>query len=175
MVNEIDIKNYKSVQDLKLELRRFNVLIGANGSGKSNILEAITFGGAAAAYKLDNEFLVSRGIRITNAKLTKSAFADEMSVKAIEIIFSVGNNKYPHEIIADDAVLPKWTNLGSSLSIYQTLSIINQHKKTLIESGQLTNYNLMKLLWNDNELKIIEDIDVRNNIFFSKNLNIIFI
>ncbi len=170
MVNEIDIKNYKSVQDLKLELRRFNVLIGANGSGKSNILEAITFGGAAAAYKLDNEFLVSRGIRITNAKLTKSAFADEMSVKAIEIIFSVGNNKYPHEIIADDAVLPKWTNLGSSLSIYQTLSIINQHKKTLIESGQLTNYNLMKLLWNDNELKIIEDIDVRNNIFFSNFL-----
>lgn len=60
MIKEVRIKNYKSVKKLKLELGRVNVFIGANGCGKSNILEAIAFGAAAAADKLDNEFLSSR-------------------------------------------------------------------------------------------------------------------
>jgi len=37
MVKEIQITNYKSIVDLTLELGRFNVIIGTNGSGKSNI------------------------------------------------------------------------------------------------------------------------------------------
>ena len=49
MIQEIRIKNFKSVQKLKLELGRVNVLIGANGCGKSNILEAIY-----RIYTLDN-------------------------------------------------------------------------------------------------------------------------
>jgi AAA15 family ATPase/GTPase len=65
MIRQLHINNYKSLFDLTLEVGRFNVLIGENGCGKSNILEAITFAGAAAADKLDNEFLVSRGIRVT--------------------------------------------------------------------------------------------------------------
>ncbi len=34
----IDIKGYKSIKDLHLELKPINVLIGANGAGKSNFL-----------------------------------------------------------------------------------------------------------------------------------------
>ena len=75
MITEIKINNFKSVQNLSLPLGRFNVLIGSNGSGKSNILEAITFAGAASADKLDNEFLGSRGIRTANSQLMKSAFS----------------------------------------------------------------------------------------------------
>lgn len=32
----IDIKGYKSIKELHLELKPINVLIGANGAGKSN-------------------------------------------------------------------------------------------------------------------------------------------
>src|SRR5438067_2182894 len=74
MISEITIQNFKSVEDLTLPLGRVTVLIGENGSGKSNILEAIAFLGAAAANKLDTEFLVSRGIRVTDAALMRSAF-----------------------------------------------------------------------------------------------------
>lgn len=45
MIAQISIKDYKSIVDLKLKLGRFNVLIGENGCGKSNILEALTLGG----------------------------------------------------------------------------------------------------------------------------------
>ena len=61
LVREVSIENYKSIRKLTFELGRVNVLIGANGSGKSNILEAIAFGIAGARYKLDNEYLVPRG------------------------------------------------------------------------------------------------------------------
>ena len=39
MISEISIKNFKSIEDLSLPLGRVTVLIGENGSGKSNILE----------------------------------------------------------------------------------------------------------------------------------------
>jgi len=43
-INEIIIKNFKSIHNIHLKLKKgVNVLIGANGSGKTNILEAIYF------------------------------------------------------------------------------------------------------------------------------------
>ncbi|MCZ0904851.1 AAA family ATPase, partial [Microcoleus sp. HI-ES] len=72
MIGEVRIENYKSIQKLKLELGRVTVLIGENGCGKSNILEAIALASAAANYKLDNEFLAARGIRVTEPRFMRA-------------------------------------------------------------------------------------------------------
>ena len=56
MIRTISIENFKSIYKLEFELGRFNVLIGANGAGKSNVLEGIVFGSAALSKKLDHEF-----------------------------------------------------------------------------------------------------------------------
>lgn len=56
MIQTISIENYKSIQTLTLDLGRVTVLIGENGSGKSNILEAVALGAASATDKLDDEF-----------------------------------------------------------------------------------------------------------------------
>lgn len=53
MITEIEIENSKSLHKLSQEVGRFNVLIGENGCGKSNILEAITFAAAAETNKLE--------------------------------------------------------------------------------------------------------------------------
>jgi predicted ATPase len=74
MIKNITIQNFKSIVNLEMELGRINVLIGENGCGKANILEAIAFAGVAEANKLDFEFLGSRGIRVTNPELMYSAF-----------------------------------------------------------------------------------------------------
>lgn len=63
MIREVTIHNFKSIPDLEMSLGRVNVLIGANGAGKSNILEALALASAAADDKLDSEFLASRGVR----------------------------------------------------------------------------------------------------------------
>lgn len=74
VISEIRIRNFKSIDDLTLKPGRVTVLIGENGSGKSNILEAIAFAAAASADKLDNEFLFNRGIRVTDYPWMQSAF-----------------------------------------------------------------------------------------------------
>ncbi len=91
MVKQIHIENYKSVQSLDIELGRLNVFIGANGCGKTNVLEAIALGSAAAADKLDNEFLGSRGIRTVQPNYMKSGFTLHNSENPI--ILSIQNHE----------------------------------------------------------------------------------
>ena len=74
MLRRIHVQNFKSIADLTMEPGRVNVLIGENGCGKSNFLEALAFASAAEADKLDNEFLASRGVRVTAPEFMRSAF-----------------------------------------------------------------------------------------------------
>lgn len=76
MFREIEIENFKSIEKLKLSLGRVTVLIGENGCGKSNLLEAIAFAGAAARGAVEHEFLYSRGIRVTAPEFMRSALAE---------------------------------------------------------------------------------------------------
>src|SRR6516225_8751465 len=38
MLKKVEIKGYRSIKETSLELRPLNVLIGANGAGKSNLV-----------------------------------------------------------------------------------------------------------------------------------------
>lgn len=81
MIREIEIEGFKSIERLELGLGRVTVLIGENGCGKSNILEAIAFASAAYADRLDNEFLASRGIRNVEPGLMRPAFVGEVAAR----------------------------------------------------------------------------------------------
>ena len=85
LFRRIMIRNYKSIESESIELGRVNVFIGENGAGKSNVLEAIAFAGAAAANKVDNEFLTARGMRVTSTKLMRSVFKQETNELPIDI------------------------------------------------------------------------------------------
>lgn len=108
MVKEVTIENYKSVQDLNLELGRINVLIGANGCGKSNILEAIALGSAAAEHKLSNEVLSSRGIRVTDPEWMRSGFSHTMATENISIQFKINKDQIQIELSNDNAIFSEW-------------------------------------------------------------------
>ena len=88
MINEISIQNFKSIVSLDLELGRFNVIIGPNGCGKSNILEAISFASAAAQNKLDYEYLVNRDVRMADAKFMVNAFEDDEVDRNSDVVTS---------------------------------------------------------------------------------------
>lgn len=117
MISKLEIHNYKSLNDLTLEVGRFNVLIGENGCGKSNLLEAIAFAAAAASGKLDNEFLVSRGIRVTEPKLMRSAFDDENLSAPIKINVTFDNTTTSQKctLIHDNESYSKWSCLEVEL------------------------------------------------------------
>lgn len=53
MLRRIHIENFKSLQNVTLDLQRINLLIGPNNSGKSNFLKAIEFFHQRAYYEID--------------------------------------------------------------------------------------------------------------------------
>ena len=91
MITNINIKNYKSVVDVNLPLGRFNLLIGANGCGKSNILEGIALGAAASSDKLEYEYFANRGIRVVDPNFMLPAFED-ITANDITIAMTDDNN-----------------------------------------------------------------------------------
>lgn len=73
-VRDIHIKGFKSIANQSFALGRVNCLIGANGVGKSNILEAIGILGAAASGRVDDESIIRRGVRAGLPRLYKTSF-----------------------------------------------------------------------------------------------------
>ena len=70
MIRKLTVKGFKTlIQDEPIELGRVNCFIGANGVGKSNILEALGVLGAAANGVVDDESLLRRGVRAGVPKL----------------------------------------------------------------------------------------------------------
>jgi energy-coupling factor transporter ATP-binding protein EcfA2 len=67
-----------------------NVLIGANGSGKTALLEAIGMLSAATSGTVDDESLQRRGVRLGIPQLYKSSFKD-INAKHIDLSMQYGN------------------------------------------------------------------------------------
>ncbi len=75
MLQEFSVRTFKSLADVTVDLGLVNVFIGANGGGKSNLLEALGLLSAAADGKVDDQSLLARGVRPGVPALYKSAFA----------------------------------------------------------------------------------------------------
>lgn len=84
MISEFHIKGFKSILDHTIELGRVNVFIGENGSGKTNILEAVATMAAAISNKLGVEELYTRGVRIAKPSIMISSFSKAKQAKEVE-------------------------------------------------------------------------------------------
>ena len=69
MLRRIHIENFKSLQNVTLDLQRINLLIGPNNSGKSNFLKAIKY------------VLVNEGDNDENLSFKK--YSDDILIEAI--------------------------------------------------------------------------------------------
>ena len=74
MLNSLAIERFKSIRTTDLHFGRVNLFIGGNGSGKSNILEAIGVISAALERGTSDADLRRKGVRLTPPELMKSAF-----------------------------------------------------------------------------------------------------
>lgn len=130
MINQITIQNFKSVVNASFPLSTFNVMIGANGCGKSNILEAIAIAAASSSNKLDYEYFANRGIRVVEPLFMFPAFED-MNASEIHLHIETNENDVSDFKIRynKDAKPPRWedTNMNAS-------SFINLVKETGIKS-----------------------------------------
>lgn len=98
MIDKLTVKSFKSLESVEIDLGQLNVFVGANGSGKSNLLEALGVLGAAAFGRVDDESLLRRGVRPGVPQLYKSAFPSTQKEKRSHIFFGAKNSNAEYEI-----------------------------------------------------------------------------
>lgn len=78
MFTKVSVEGFKSLQHLDgLELGTVNVFIGANGSGKSNLLEAVGILATAASGRVADQELLHHGVRAGEPALYKTSLKNQ--------------------------------------------------------------------------------------------------
>lgn len=85
MISKLQFQNFKSLLDVSFEPGNLNVFIGANGSGKSAILEALGVLSASITGTVDDGGLNERGVRLGTPALYKSSFRDLKLPQSIQL------------------------------------------------------------------------------------------
>jgi predicted ATPase len=136
VIRNLRIQGFKTAVDVSLELGQLNILIGANGAGKSNVLEALGLLACAAAGRVDYRTLQARGVRLGTPVLYKSALrsqkrliehiALEVSSERARYRVRLGNptqgatvawSYAAEEFVEDDCVLGERTDRARVLSL----------------------------------------------------------
>lgn len=94
-VKRLKVKNFKSFEKLDIELKNFNVIIGANASGKSNFLEILKFLKDVAERGLGNAISMQGGQKyFQNLKIgNTNNFAIEITFE-YDFMFGADNLNY---------------------------------------------------------------------------------
>jgi hypothetical protein len=92
VIETLKIERFKSIRELNLSFGRVNIFIGGNGSGKSNLLEAIGVMSAALSRGISDSDFGRKGVRITPPALMKSAFKGLELPKSLRLRATLGSN-----------------------------------------------------------------------------------
>jgi predicted ATPase len=110
MLTQVTVEGFKSLRNVQnLALGRVNVFIGANSSGKSNLLEAIGVLGAAMSGHVDDQALLRRGVRPPTAALFTSSLGKTVAeAVTLRVVWSGDNQtieckaRFPNRPEADE-------------------------------------------------------------------------
>ena len=97
-LRRVSIRNYKSIAECDVELGKFTIIVGRNGSGKSNFLDAIRFVVDGLNTSLDHAMKARGGIEVVRRRSTGHPHNF-----AIELSFGLSNDReclYGFEIAA---------------------------------------------------------------------------
>lgn len=140
-ISQIEVKNFKSFNDLKINLNNFNVLVGAASSGKSNFIEIFKFikdiseNFEDGIYKHGGSFLQN-----FNINTTKPSY--------LRVVFTVNN---------------MWDK-------YNSISIDENDKSTTI-NYETIEYEISFNYFEDNINLIFENIKCTYDIYHNINSN----
>lgn len=130
MLDGIRIRNFKSIDDLSIDLGRFNVFIGENGCGKSNILESFVFAAAGLNHNVENELLSARGARASDPQLMRSGFTENNSIEDILVSLKTSNKTIDITFQNDNLPFSKWKTslMASDGELNVDFSVLNDKK-----------------------------------------------
>lgn len=103
----VTVKDFKSLKDTTVALGQVNVFVGANGAGKSCLLEAIGILGACASGSVDDQALLRRGVRPGVPELYKSSFGKETAAPKISLRAGATSGADYHAYITNPTHSPR--------------------------------------------------------------------
>ena len=109
IIDQITIKGFKSIQDQTVSLGQLNVLIGTNGAGKSNFLEALAMISASAEGGVDYKKLSSRGARLSSPEIFRSSFRNIDRKKHFELDINMDRFSYNLKLNTNNESLSYFT------------------------------------------------------------------
>ncbi|KPA17829.1 chromosome segregation protein SMC [Candidatus Magnetomorum sp. HK-1] len=162
MLTQITIRNFKSILDQEFFPGLMNIFIGANGSGKSNILEAIGVLSSSASGTVDDESLQRRGVRLGIPGLYKSAFKEKRTAPHLFFEAKTDNAQYSvalnhskenscaaweyqtEELISDDEIILKRSSKKNNKNNQQGYAALK--RVDMIENNSYVNASGIDLL-----------------------------
>ena len=134
MINNLEIRCFKSIYSMDISLGNLNLLIGSNGCGKTNILEAIGVLSSAVYGVIDDESLLRRGVRPGVPRLYKTS--NKKHSISPHISFSVQGNGCEYKVSLLNPLekpRPKWD--------YKTETFNNAGGSLVFSRGVRSNIN----------------------------------
>ncbi|WP_185982633.1 AAA family ATPase [Aureimonas mangrovi] len=107
MLRKLKVTRFKSIYEHEFDFGRINLLVGSNGSGKSNLLEALGVLSAALSSGLDSVTLDLKGVRLSLPHIFKSAFKGYDLPKTFRLSAEFDHGRYECSISSS----PSRTNL----------------------------------------------------------------
>ena len=103
LLKRIKISRFKSIVDQSIEFGKVNLFVGGNGSGKSNLLEAVGVISSALYRGVSDADLFTKGVRLSTPAFFKSAFKNRRLPSTLRIEVDFDNNcSYNFELMASD-------------------------------------------------------------------------
>jgi predicted ATPase len=130
-IREISVSNFRSFQELQIEPDNFNIIIGSNASGKSNLIQIFKFIRDIAKYGLNNAISLQGGVeylRNTNigAKQPFSFRIRYMLEEKREDVIAVKDGLpitfEPYEILYDFSI--SFSDAGENYEVNRDLLVI---------------------------------------------------
>jgi len=132
MISSFTVKNFKSLHDLTIEPGHFNVLIGANGCGKSNILEALALLAGAVSNRNTPEDLFNRGYRVARPESTRASFqgAEPQDTICLNVVLNRGAQRQEVDFALQpeprDSIAALWRDRNRVVIPRETLDVLRR-------------------------------------------------
>ena len=127
LIKSVTIKNFKSFKDVKIDLGNFNVLVGANASGKSNFLQVFKFIKDLSEFGLDNAIQMQGGIEyVSNINIGKNRQINIELVCSPEITGGLLIGKKGKNIGVNIKEINYKLNLDFSADIHKSFNFIEE-------------------------------------------------
>ena len=163
-VVRIHVENFKSLKDFTIDFKKFNVLIGANGSGKTNVLELFKF----ANLCVDPDRIPAYPFRSWSGFKNIIWSGDTNQVIRLQVSYSIAKYDFDYKItIGDSGGTPEFLDEELNISNYLRVLRSVQSLKYELDSKFLdaikpvlsTSLHIRELLHDSPESSWIEEID----------------